>query len=885
MNYLIYRQKSKPTNKDKVITNKVNYNLKQIVNPNIVKINKESSVLTPQNNVRYVNPTHNIIDLYNTINSNKHSNKTIIHVMDYSNGIGDFLRGSILLGTYCKYLNIYFKINVSKHTIFNCLDVESEELPENIIINSIINNYTNDYYNKLHLLINNFINSNEETLYITTNLFYNINNIKSLFNIDIIDNDIINKPITRDIKHYINSFLTFKQKYYDIARDLFNLKNYNVLHIRCNDKNFNTCFEDNNLLSEIIKLQLSKNTIVISNNYSLKRKINKLFRFYFIDTLSHHTGKVKDYTELESSIIDYIILSKSSNNYCFSYYPHGSGFSEQCSVLNNIPYRVGFLCDTTMTNDNIQLLLNHYNDLIEQITITQPIQNIDETSYNNISFITLTNTGYIDYTLNCLQSLKNINMKKQLKVYCIGEEGYSILKNKEIICELINDDNITLFQEFRTKEWSNVVYYKFEIIYNNLLNNEYVCITDGDIVYENNSIFNYLLSNIEDNDILIQSEGIYHPDLCSGFMFIKSNENTISLFNPKNIQQYRNTKGWGDQIYINSIKYNLKYKKLPLDLFPTGKYFYDYNTIIQPYIIHFNWVVGHEKKNKMIKYNKWYITNKIKICQHGTDGFGHQLEGMLRLLSLSLNNKADYQYNYDKEYIFQHSNFEINKLKKYLKEALKIISNNSEIIEKDIMNIILNEKRNFDEILKNDTNIENTIYLYDGVSDKSDLLPSNFEKNDEIEKSLPILRDAFVKKNIYLPSKSFDNKLINVCCHIRLGDAVGQRVLDNNNLFNIIKEFQKYNKYNIIIHTDGDVKHLERDNTIIYDAQTDVLQVLSDFIYADIIIINFTSLSIAAHLLADNTQNVICPTNAGIVFKDRILNKCITTAEFIKNFI
>lgn len=153
-------------------------------------------------------------------------------------------------------------------------------------------------------------------------------------------------------------------------------------------------------------------------------------------------------------------------------------------------------------------------------------------------------------------------MKKKLKTYCIGEEGYSILNKNHYLCELINDSNknVSIFNVFRTNAWSNITYYKFDIIYKNLLNFEYVCITDGDIVYENKQMFDYLLSNIEDNDLLIQSEGIYDIDLCSGFMFIKSNENTISLFNPTNINMYRNTQGWDDQIYINSIKDKLKLK-------------------------------------------------------------------------------------------------------------------------------------------------------------------------------------------------------------------------------------------------------------------------------------------------------------------------------------
>jgi hypothetical protein len=323
--------------------------------------------------------------------------------------------------------------------------------------------------------------------------------------------------VSDDIKNYINSTIKFKQIYYDKVNELFNLKKYNVLHIRCTDDNFNTDFEDNNLLTEIIKLQLSGNTIVLSNNYKLKQKINKLFGFYFIDAKSLHTASTNiNYTDLESTIIEYIILSNSSNTYCFSYYHHGSGFSEQCSVLNNIPYSVIFLPSKNIKYDE-NLLKIHYNNLQENNFITYTTENIEQIyhneDYDNIAFITLTNSGYIDYTLNCLQSLKNINMKKQLKSYCIGEEGCSILKENNFLFEFIDDKTAMNFQTFRKDNWSNITYYKFEIIYKNLLSNEYVCITDGDIVYENKQIFNYLLNNIKDNDLLIQSEGIHIDDL------------------------------------------------------------------------------------------------------------------------------------------------------------------------------------------------------------------------------------------------------------------------------------------------------------------------------------------------------------------------------------
>jgi hypothetical protein len=115
-----------------------------------------------------------------------------------------------------------------------------------------------------------------------------------------------------------------------------------------------------------------------------------------------------------------------------------------------------------------------------------------------------------------------------------------------------------------------------------------------------------------------------------------------------------------------------------------------------------------------------------------------------------------------------------------------------------------------------------------------------------------------------------------------LGDAVGSRQLDTENICNLIRYFQKQNqKYRVIIHSDEDINNLQFDNTIIYNKSVDVINVFSDFIHADILVINYSAISIAAHLLGDPSQVVICPDKAGVTFKHRILKKCITCSEIL----
>jgi hypothetical protein len=306
------------------------FQLKSLKNFKNKNPNKKKNIFTSQNaNYLFVGPP--IVRQRILIPKYKFGsyNKTIVSVLDYSNGIGDFLRGSILLAQYANHYNINFKMDVSKHNIFEYLDIEPDVLftPPNknseVELNTLPHNFVNIDSSIINSHIINFINSDKEIDYITTNWYYNF------------------EFLTENIKSYINSIFKFKQKYYDISKKLFNLDKYAVLHIRCSDEHFDTEFEDNNLLLTIMKLQLPPNTIVMSNNYSLKIKLNARFGFYFIDKPSVHTAnKEIDYNKLESTVIDYIILSKSSYTYCISYYGHGSGFSEHCSVLNNVPYSV-----------------------------------------------------------------------------------------------------------------------------------------------------------------------------------------------------------------------------------------------------------------------------------------------------------------------------------------------------------------------------------------------------------------------------------------------------------------------------------------------------------------------------------------------------------------
>jgi len=277
-------------------------------------------------------------------------NKKIYHILNHYYGFGDYLRGTIFLYQNAEKHNLDIQLYVANHVINKFLENEQDIFNfKNVQLFLVSDNKQNVF----DLLITDFINSSEQHLYITTNYLY------------------IKNCITDNTKKCINEFFKFKQKYYDIAREIIKTDTYNILHIRCHDNCFDVDFHSDKLLVEILKLNLDENTLVISNNYSIKKKLNKLFGFKIIENKSvHFANKKNDYNDLESTIIDYILLSKSSSTYCISFYGHGSGFSEQCSVLHNVPYKLIKFNDNPIIDQNnptkdqindILLLLKQYD--------------------------------------------------------------------------------------------------------------------------------------------------------------------------------------------------------------------------------------------------------------------------------------------------------------------------------------------------------------------------------------------------------------------------------------------------------------------------------------------------------------------------------------------
>ena len=230
-------------------------------------------------------------------------------------------------------------------------------------------------------------------------------------------------------------------------------------------------------------------------------------------------------------------------------------------------------------------------------------------------YVSLTNKGYIDYTHNLLSSIKENQIDIDLTIYSLDKDSYNYFSKKNISTKLIDTDaskiDFSKFELQNSSEFYKIVYFKFYCINDLLQTNNYVHFLDGDIVIKKD-FSNEILKYGENIELLAQSNKSPHDsndeEINSGFMLFNSTKKIKKYINPKRFSLKKFSKfKFHDQTYINNIKNRIDYKLLNLDDFPNGAHFKKYKDSIDPFIIHYNYILGHEKKNEMIKDNNWYL--------------------------------------------------------------------------------------------------------------------------------------------------------------------------------------------------------------------------------------------------------------------------------------
>lgn len=236
---------------------------------------------------------------------------------------------------------------------------------------------------------------------------------------------------------------------------------------------------------------------------------------------------------------------------------------------------------------------------------------------NGSIITTLTNSGYLLYTLNMLKSLKQFDLDKKILIVCIDTKGADTLRKLGYYVVCI-DETYGSFSPWNSTEYVKICYLKLELIHTVLSLHVNVLLVDGDIVFRKNPMDDLTIwLNDTVFDVWIQNDSQHNgntTNMCTGYMFIKSSNRLIKLYDvvseegrAKYLKCAFNN---NDQTYFNVyVKRACIFNALPLEKYPNGKMFYE-NPTLDPVLVHFNWVVGHVKMAKMKEHNMWLLTDE-----------------------------------------------------------------------------------------------------------------------------------------------------------------------------------------------------------------------------------------------------------------------------------
>lgn len=254
------------------------------------------------------------------------------------------------------------------------------------------------------------------------------------------------------------------------------------------------------------------------------------------------------------------------------------------------------------------------------MSVEVTLEQVTSCSHGKTVWTTVTNYGYRLYTLNMLKSLAPFGLDQTVLILCLDKKSaeWFIKRGYHVITASETNER---FCAWNTKGYDRICYLKLEWIFRILSLSMNVLMIDGDIVFRKNPISD--LQKWEGDDqfdgwIQNDSQDDRNTDnLCTGYIFIRSNPNTIQLYNCVSDEGKRKYETCAfdnnDQTYFNKfIKPFSRFQPLPLEQYPNGKMYYENTDRINQtaIMVHFNWVHGHIKMVNMKRYKMWVLSSE-----------------------------------------------------------------------------------------------------------------------------------------------------------------------------------------------------------------------------------------------------------------------------------
>lgn len=287
--------------------------------------------------------------------TNSFQNKTLkrlvnVYQLKYTNGVaqglGDYIRGCFCLMQVCSLLGLEFDMDLTNHPMSKFITQEDKSVKYNVNYETIAK-----YGNINYIPINSKV-FKKDSFRFFSELINNLNSIDcdNFFtfcnSLPIFDN------VTDMGRQFVLSKLRpnelMQQNIYTYLTGL-NLKpkQFAVIHIRSGDKYM---LKNNQLNPFVLKkitsilaknMKLGTKYLILSDNNQIKLLLKKIFPQVIIQlTNIVHLGESTNPSDqaVMETLLDFYIMSNAFQIIGFSPYNWGSGFSQWCATLHNIPY-------------------------------------------------------------------------------------------------------------------------------------------------------------------------------------------------------------------------------------------------------------------------------------------------------------------------------------------------------------------------------------------------------------------------------------------------------------------------------------------------------------------------------------------------------------------
>jgi hypothetical protein len=271
----------------------------------------------------------------------------------------------------------------------------------------------------------------------------------------------------------------------------------------------------------------------------------------------------------------------------------------------------------------------------------------------------------------------------------------------------------------------------------------------------------------------------------------------------------------------------------------------------------------------------------LNVIQHGTDGFGHQLHGLVSVLALHGNEsyKFDGDFFINKNFSFEHVKVkDMENLKNYMIAAVKAFMEDHPVeLEqqqqyKRVLHVheVYAIPHDYDPLVL--YTLDNSYYF--------DRIPRITDFEESYANNMKNFARYFTTSNPYLKPSFLERNSIVI--HVRLGDAEFVRTCNHHSklrsVITKLKQSEKYRDYKIYVHSDGN-NFLGDMDVCFKNRSTPVDEVLSDFIHAKVFVCGTSSLSLFAATVGTH-ELVIIPDNTKHSIVSHI--NSVRVSEFIK---